>query len=200
MPFTAILHRFYWCRTVSCSNWGRFHAFQWVCSDSRPPPALPFCLSHRRCFHFLPLPKIRIGRTQASRLATIKTQRRRFGGASEVPPPNTRSRYAPVLPVTPWPSRKSSYRQCPAQWAPPHHIHWRVGQFCRSVGSTKILNQQWLRTHLVWHLKCNLIWTSTANSLILPQRLLTIWVALRHPKVNSLSISFSLSSKKSNKS
>ena len=28
-------------------------------------------------------------------------------------------------------------RRCRAQWAPPHHIHRRVGQFSRSVGSPK---------------------------------------------------------------
>ena len=41
-------------------------------------------------------------------------------------------------------------------------------------GKSEKPNQQWLRTHSVWHLKCNLICTSTANSPTLPRRLLTI--------------------------
>ena len=61
-------------------------------------------------------------------------------------------------------------------------------------------NPQWLRTHLVWHLKCNLIRTSTANSPTLPGRLLTIWLVLHRPKVNSFPISFLPSRKKLNDS
>ena len=40
-------------------------------------------------------------------------------------------------------------------------------------GKSEKPNQQWWKMHLVWHLKCNLIWTSTANSPTLPRRLLT---------------------------
>ena len=61
-------------------------------------------------------------------------------------------------------------------------------------------NQQWWKMHLVWHLKCNLIWTSTANSPTLPRRLLTIWLVLPRPKLKSFPISSAPSRKKWNES
>ena len=67
-------------------------------------------------------------------------------------------------------------------------------------GKCEKLNQQWLRTHLIWHLNCNIIWTSTAKTPTLPRRLLTNWPVPRYPKLNSFPISFSLSRKKLNES
>ena len=67
-------------------------------------------------------------------------------------------------------------------------------------GNSERPNQQWLRTHLVWHLTSNLIWTSTANNPTVPRLLLTIGLVLRRPSVNSFPISFSPSRKKVNES
>ena len=109
----------------------------WVAVAPGNPPTFHFCPPHRRCSHLLPVPhycpKRRLRWTQASLPATIQTQHQYF----EVPPPITWPKGVRFLPDTPWPFRKSFYRRCSAQWAPPCRIHRRVGQFCRSVGSAK---------------------------------------------------------------
>ena len=59
---------------------------------------------------------------------------------------------------------------------------WPIPSF---GGKCEKLNQQWLKTQLLIHLKNKLIWTSTANNPTLRQRLLTIWPVLRRPKLKS---------------
>ena len=58
-------------------------------------------------------------------------------------------------------------------------------------GKCDKLNQQWLRTKLVWHLKLNLIWTPTVNSPTLSRCLLTTWPVLCRPKQNRFPIKLS---------
>ena len=201
MPFTAILQRSYRCQKLSNSIWSCLHAFKLGHSDSRHPPAFVFCPPHRRRLPgSSPLPK----------KATTMNSSVSCGNG------NNTSR-TPAF----WRPRSSPFANFPAKMCPLSTGHSVTLQerpilmmlcamssssphsskgwpFLLFGGKNKKLNQQCLRTQLVWHLKVNRPWTSAANILTLTRGLLTTWPVLRRPRVNSFPISFSSSKNKLN--